>query len=155
MRRYLSFELCLRACLTWKFSLKKIIYIYFLGYTPKSSSTETIVVAIVVIVLAAVIMTSVLVYLYKCRNRDSLKYQAAGLEEKEVPNVQHDLTGLNLEELVGQGRYGSVWRGYYKGEVVAVKTFPPEHRQTWKSEKEVFETHMSHPSILKVKFASP
>ena len=112
-------------------------------------------VAIVVIVLAAVIMTSVLVYLYKCRNRDSLKYQAAGLEEKEVPNVQQDLTGLNLEELVGQGRYGSVWRGYYKGEVVAVKTFPPEHRQTWKSEKEVFETHMSHPSILKVKFASP
>ena len=155
MRRYLPFELCLCACQTLKFSLRKIICVFFLGSTPKPSRAEIIVVAIVVIVVVAVVMTSVLVYFYKCRNRDSLKYQAAGLDEKEVPNVQQDLSGLNLEEMVGQGRYGSVWRGYYKGEVVAVKTFPPEHRQTWKSEKEVFETNMSHPSILKVKFASP
>ena len=92
----------------------------------------------------------VFVYLYKYRYNNGIKYTTAGSIEKELPNLKLDLTGLKFEELVGQGRYGCVWRGYFKGDVVAVKTFPPEHRQTWKSEKDVFETYLLHPSILKV-----
>ena len=95
-------------------------------------------------------MTLVLAYVYKCKYNNGIKYPTPGPEEKETPNLMLDLSGLKFEELVGRGRYGSVWRGYYKGNVVAVKAFPPEHRQTWKSEKDVFETHLSHPSILKV-----
>ena len=113
-----------------------------------------IVVALVILIVLMVVVTLVFVYLYKCKYNSEVKYTTTGSEEKELPNLKLDLSGLKFEELVGQGRYGSVWREYYKGVVVAVKTFPPEHRQTWKSEKDVFETHLSHPSILKVKFKS-
>lgn len=125
------------------------------GMTKQRSNRMVIIaVALVIFIVLLLAMVIVFVYLYKCPCNKGIRYDMDGSEEKEVPNLQLDLTGLQFEEMVGQGRYGSVWRGYFKGDVVAVKTFPPEHRQTWKSEKDVFESHLLHPSILKFHFAA-
>lgn len=109
-----------------------------------------IVVACVMFVVLAICMTAAVIYTYKSKCSKA-KYAAADPEEKEPPDPQLDISGLHFEEMVGQGRYGTVWRCYLKGEVVAVKVFPPEHRDTWESERDVYERQLSHPSILTVR----
>ncbi|XP_068715631.1 bone morphogenetic protein receptor type-2-like [Montipora foliosa] len=121
----------------------------------KQEAGKIVIIAVALVIFIALFGAMAMVlYLYKFKCNSENKYVTAGSEEKECPNLKLDLTGLQIEELVGQGRYGCVWRGYFNGDVVAVKTFPPEHRHTWKSEKDVFETHLSHPSILKFHFAA-
>ena len=127
-----------------------MINIFFTESTKQESDkTVTIVIACVIFVVLAIIMTMVVIYTYKLKC-STTKYTATGAEEREPPDQQLDLSGLHFEEIVGQGRYGVVWRSYFKGEVVAVKVFPPEHRKTWESERDVSESNLSHPSILKV-----
>ncbi|KAL9966078.1 hypothetical protein ACROYT_G024092 [Oculina patagonica] len=118
-----------------------------------SDKTITVVIAGAIFAVLAVIMTIVVIYMYKLKCHTA-KYTATGAEEKELPDLPLDLSGLHFEKMVGQGRYGSVWRCYLKGEVVAVKLFPPEHRGTWETERDVYERHLSHPSILTFFFAT-
>nr|XP_058972784.1 bone morphogenetic protein receptor type-2-like [Pocillopora verrucosa]XP_058972785.1 bone morphogenetic protein receptor type-2-like [Pocillopora verrucosa] len=117
------------------------------------SDRVAIVVACVMFVVLAVCMTVGVIYAYKSKCFKS-KYDPADPEEKEPPGPELDISGLHFEQMVGQGRYGSVWRCYLKGEVVAVKVFPPGHRGTWESEREVYEGQLSHPSILRFYFAT-
>lgn len=125
--------------------------IFFTESTSEQSDmTVTVVIACVMFVVLAIIMTVVVVYMYKLKCRTT-KYTATGAEEREPLELPLDLSGLHFEQMVGQGRYGSVWRCFFKGEVVAVKVFPPAHRGTWESERDVYERHLSHPSILKVR----
>ncbi len=56
---------------------------------------------------------------------------------------------ISLVEVVGQGRFGEVWRGSWRGEVVAVKIFSTRDEQSWFRESEVYQTVMlRHPNIL-------
>ena len=126
--------------------------VYFIteSSSQESDKTVTVVIACIIFAVLAVIMTVIVIYMYKSKCHKA-KYTATGAEEKELPDLTLDLSGLQFEKMVGQGRYGSVWRCYLKGEVVAVKLFPPEHRGTWETERDVYERHLSHPSILKVR----
>lgn len=56
---------------------------------------------------------------------------------------------INLEVVVGKGRFGEVWRASWNGEHVAVKIFPSRDERSWFREVEIYQTVMlRHENIL-------
>ncbi|XP_056352728.1 activin receptor type-1C [Oenanthe melanoleuca] len=54
-----------------------------------------------------------------------------------------------LQEIVGKGRFGEVWRGKWCGEDVAVKIFSSRDERSWFREAEIYQTVMlRHDNIL-------
>ncbi len=61
-------------------------------------------------------------------------------------SVARQVTLLNT---IGQGRYGEVWKGEWRGEFVAVKIFSTAVEKSWFREVEIFQTVMlRHENIL-------
>lgn len=78
---------------------------------------------------------------------------------KEIPTSEPDISGssltlnsprqIRLIEEKAHGRFGSVWRGQYKDEDVAVKIFPLSNKNSWQTEQEIFKlSRMKHANIL-------
>ena len=56
---------------------------------------------------------------------------------------------IQLEEVIGKGRFGEVWRGSWRGESVAVKIFHSREERSWFREAEIYQTVMlRHENIL-------
>jgi TGF-beta receptor type-1 len=56
---------------------------------------------------------------------------------------------IQLEEIIGKGRYGEVWRGSWRGEYVAVKIFHSREERSWAREAEIYQTVMlRHDNLL-------
>ena len=54
-----------------------------------------------------------------------------------------------FQECIGKGRFGSVWRGRWRGENVAVKIFSSREERSWFREAELYQTVMlRHENIL-------
>ncbi|XP_022920093.1 activin receptor type-2A [Onthophagus taurus] len=62
---------------------------------------------------------------------------------------EYCLDKLVLVKNIGQGRYGSVWRGVTEDHEVAVKVFPAHHRNYFVNEREMYKEAMSHVALLK------
>lgn len=112
-----------------------------------SSTTIAIVVLCVLFLVVASIMAGAILWMFKFRKKPH--YTPTSLIEKEPLGPSMDLGKLTLEQRIGQGKYGTVWKGMLNDRVVAVKIFPSEHRQFWLSEKQLFTTGYTHKNILK------
>ena len=56
---------------------------------------------------------------------------------------------INLKHIIGQGRFGDVYLGQWRGEPVAVKIFSTRDEESWFRESEVYQTVMlRHENIL-------
>merc|ERR1719270_2623056 len=56
---------------------------------------------------------------------------------------------INLSEVIGQGRFGEVWRGRWRGEDVTVKIFSTRDEKSWQRESDIYQTVMlRHDNIL-------
>lgn len=56
---------------------------------------------------------------------------------------------IQLNEIIGKGRFGEVWRGRWRGESVAVKIFSSRDEKSWFREVEIYQTIMlRHEDIL-------
>ncbi len=56
---------------------------------------------------------------------------------------------IRLVNVVGQGRFGEVWRGTWRDEEVAVKIFSTRDERSWFRESELYQTVMlRHDNIL-------
>ncbi|KAL4646167.1 activin receptor type-1B isoform X2 [Arapaima gigas] len=54
-----------------------------------------------------------------------------------------------LQEVIGKGRFGEVWRGKWRGGDVAVKIFSSREERSWFREAEIYQTIMlRHENIL-------
>ncbi|XP_074524936.1 bone morphogenetic protein receptor type-2-like [Halichoeres trimaculatus] len=60
-----------------------------------------------------------------------------------------DISNIELQQIVSQGHFATVWKGNYQGSEVAVKVFPPGWTDKWTAEKEVYELPlMTHAGIV-------
>lgn len=56
---------------------------------------------------------------------------------------------IALQECIGKGRFGEVWRGIYRGENVAVKIFSSRDEASWARETQIYSTVLlRHENIL-------
>lgn len=56
---------------------------------------------------------------------------------------------IQLLDTIGKGRYGEVWKGRWRGELVAVKVFSSRDETSWQREVEIYQTMMlRHDNIL-------
>uniref|UniRef100_A0A914C5J5 Serine/threonine-protein kinase receptor n=1 Tax=Acrobeloides nanus TaxID=290746 RepID=A0A914C5J5_9BILA len=59
---------------------------------------------------------------------------------------------LKILGLVAKGRYGEVHKAEYRGSYVAVKTFYTTEEESWKNERDIYQTQMlNHANILQFK----
>ncbi|GLH05419.1 Receptor protein serine/threonine kinase [Gryllus bimaculatus] len=72
-----------------------------------------------------------------------------GSAARAPPTRKRAADRLQLTCLVGQGRYGSVWKGSYQDRDVAVKIFPAHHRQYYLNERDIYcLPFMDCPALL-------
>lgn len=65
------------------------------------------------------------------------------------PSPNLGLRPIQLLEIKARGRFGAVWKAQLKNEIVAVKVFPIQDKQSWQTEQEIFKlAHMDHEDIL-------
>jgi len=65
------------------------------------------------------------------------------------PSPNLCLRPIQLLEIKARGRFGAVWKAQFKNEIVAVKVFPIQDKQSWQTEQEIFKlAHMDHEDIL-------
>lgn len=56
---------------------------------------------------------------------------------------------ITLEQSVGKGRYGEVWKAKWRGEDVAVKVFFTTEEASWFRETELYQTVLlRHENVL-------
>lgn len=70
-------------------------------------------------------------------------------ENGNVHSSNFTLDNLKLEGQIGQGKYGSVWKGSVGDQPVAVKIFPAHYRNYFYNELDIYcLPFMAHPSLL-------
>ena len=66
-----------------------------------------------------------------------------------IKNFIFENSQVSLLHTVGQGRFGEVWKGEWRGEFVAVKIFSSIDEKSWFREVEIYQTVMlRHENIL-------
>ncbi|KAF5281316.1 hypothetical protein FQA39_LY17828 [Lamprigera yunnana] len=65
------------------------------------------------------------------------------------PSEEYSIEKLKLCSMIGQGRYGSVWQGLVEDQQVAVKVFPPHHRNYFLNELEHYKVAGENLTLLK------
>lgn len=57
---------------------------------------------------------------------------------------------VTLDNLIGKGRFGEVWKGSYKGDDIAVKIFHTREEASWFHEMNIYSTCLiRHPNIVR------
>lgn len=65
------------------------------------------------------------------------------------PSPNLGLRPIQLLEIKARGRFGAVWKAQLRTDVVAVKVFPVQDKQSWQTEQEIFKlAHMDHQDVL-------
>lgn len=60
-----------------------------------------------------------------------------------------NVDNLKLCAMIGQGKYGTVWKGMINEQTVAVKIFPSQHKQFFLNEKDIYSVSlMDNPHLL-------
>ncbi len=72
---------------------------------------------------------------------------ANGISATHLNMQQRD---IQLIEIKARGRFGAVWKGKFGFDMVAVKIFPLQDKNSWYAEQEIYNLpQMNHDNILK------
>ncbi|XP_041858318.1 bone morphogenetic protein receptor type-2-like isoform X2 [Melanotaenia boesemani] len=104
----------------------------------KLTLKETALVAMVTVAVAAILIMALFLG-YRMRKRNQ-KHRLSAVDVMEGGNTESavDLDNLKLLELIGRGRYGSVYRGSLSERRVAVKVFSSANRQNFTNECSIY-----------------
>ncbi|XP_070832469.1 bone morphogenetic protein receptor type-2-like isoform X2 [Chaetodon trifascialis] len=100
---------------------------------------ETALVALVTVAIAAIVITALFLG-YRMMRGKKKKHSLSALDVMEAANTDAavDLDTLKLLELIGRGRYGTVFRGCLNERCVAVKLFTSANRQNFANERSIY-----------------
>ncbi|KAM6924806.1 bone morphogenetic protein receptor type-2-like isoform 2-T2 [Xenentodon cancila] len=66
----------------------------------------------------------------------------------QTKSSENHISGIDLQQVVGEGHFATVFQGKYNGSVVAVKIYPAAWRHKFTKEKEIYELPlMKHSGI--------
>jgi len=106
----------------------------------------------VVPVLVLVVVGGALCYVYHHR-KNSQFGQLSASDENQPPSPPTPTLAcrpVQLLEIKARGRFGAVWKGQLGKDMVAVKIFPLQDKQSWFAEQEIYNLpQMNHDNILK------
>ncbi|XP_045113995.1 activin receptor type-2A-like isoform X2 [Portunus trituberculatus] len=100
--------------------------------------------------ILVVVIVTVLFYLY--RRRKMANFMAIPRVESAAlvpPSPPMGLRPIQLLEIKARGRFGAVWKANLHNDIIAVKIFPVQDRQSWIVEVDVYSLpQLSHENIL-------
>ncbi|CAG9821661.1 unnamed protein product [Phaedon cochleariae] len=99
-------------------------------------------------VVFLIFVVTVAMVLYWCWRMKPKKGDVESCQQTVSPPADYSLEKLKMIEVIGQGRYGSVWRGTVEDREVAVKVFPAHHRNVFLNEREAYEVAGEHRGLL-------
>lgn len=106
--------------------------------------------AIICLSITGIIIVSILIFIL-CRFSGKLEPESAPLSPSG-PGYSSNLNNvdnLKLCAMIGQGKYGTVWKGMINEQPVAVKIFPSQYKQYFLNERDIYTTPlMDSPSLL-------
>ncbi|KAI3356049.1 hypothetical protein L3Q82_017162 [Scortum barcoo] len=99
---------------------------------------ETALIALVTVAIAAVLIVAL--FLGYRMMKGKKKHSLSALDVMEAANTDAavDLDNLKLLELIGRGRYGTVFRSSLNERCVAVKLFTSANRQNYANERSIY-----------------
>ncbi|XP_070693681.1 bone morphogenetic protein receptor type-2-like [Pempheris klunzingeri] len=99
---------------------------------------ETVLIALVTVAIAAVVIVALFLGYRMMRGKQ--KHSLSALDVMEAANADStvDLDNLKLLELIGRGRYGTVFRSCLNERCVAVKLFSSTNRQNYVNERSIY-----------------
>ncbi|XP_030828527.1 activin receptor type-2A [Strongylocentrotus purpuratus] len=107
--------------------------------------TKTILYSIVPIVAIAL----VIIMLYWMCRRHRYHSLIAIPTTEPTPSPMNSLPPIQLLEIKARGRFGAVWKASCLNDIVAVKVFPIQDRNSWANEREIYSLpHMHHENLL-------
>ncbi|XP_047670190.1 bone morphogenetic protein receptor type-2a isoform X2 [Tachysurus fulvidraco] len=108
---------------------------------------EAILIALATVSMVAVLVVLVFFCLRVLRGRGKQSLHNLNMLEAAFSPPSLDLDSLKLLELIGRGRYGSVYRGSLDERSVAVKVFTSANRQPFVNERSIYRLLLDHDSI--------
>ncbi|XP_054471953.1 bone morphogenetic protein receptor type-2-like [Anoplopoma fimbria] len=99
---------------------------------------ETALIALVTVAIAAIVIVALFLGYRMMKGKQ--KHSLSALDVMEAANTDGavDLDHLKLLELIGRGRYGTVFRGCLNERCVAVKLFSSANRQNYANERSIY-----------------
>ncbi|XP_068592475.1 bone morphogenetic protein receptor type-2-like isoform X2 [Cebidichthys violaceus] len=110
---------------------------------------ETALIALVTVAIAAVIIVALFLGYRMMKGKQKHGLSALDVIEAANTDAAVDLDHLKLLELIGRGRYGSVFRGCLNERCVAVKLFSSANRLNFSNERSVYRLLLQHDNIAR------
>lgn len=95
----------------------------------------------IVVLIISIPMIVSLVYVALCRGKFPKPEPKVMNVPSPNPKYSSDLLNvdnLKLCSMIGQGKYGTVWKGMINEQTVAVKLFPAQHKDFFLNEKDIY-----------------
>ncbi|XP_034550286.1 bone morphogenetic protein receptor type-2-like [Notolabrus celidotus] len=99
---------------------------------------ETALIALVTVAIAAVFIGALFLVYRMMRGKQKFSLSTLDVMEAANSDSNVDLDNLKLLELIGRGRYGTVFRGSLNERCVAVKLFSSANRQNYANERYIY-----------------
>lgn len=99
---------------------------------------ETVLIALVTVAIAAIVIIALFLGYRMMKGKQKLSLSALDVMEAANSDAAVDLDHLKLLELIGRGRYGTVFRGSLSERCIAVKLFSSANRQNYANERSIY-----------------
>lgn len=119
---------------------------------PATSTTPYLLIYCLVPILILAVIGGAGCYVYRQRKNPQFNALSTLGDDLPLSPPTPSLTKTNIEllEIKARGRFGAVWKGQLGNEMVAVKIFPLQDKQSWYAEQEIYSLpQLSHENILK------
>ncbi|KAJ8924460.1 hypothetical protein NQ315_007257 [Exocentrus adspersus] len=116
---------------------------------PSSPDSPNLIIYVAIVVIFGVLVIGLASVSYWCWRLKPKKNDVETGQHPLPPPADYSLEKLKLLNVIGQGRYGCVWRGVVDDHEVAVKVFPAHHRNYFLNEHEIYKLSGENSALLK------
>uniref|UniRef100_A0A8C2ZNU3 receptor protein serine/threonine kinase n=1 Tax=Cyclopterus lumpus TaxID=8103 RepID=A0A8C2ZNU3_CYCLU len=110
---------------------------------------DTVLIALVTVAIAAIVIVALFLGYRMMKGKQKHSLSALDVMEAANSDAAVDLDHLKLLELIGRGRYGTVFRGCLNDRCVAVKLFSSTNRLNFCSERSIYSLLQPHDNIAR------